>query len=157
MCLPQGTVPPYLGRAPAGGLGSLAALGGHAGVAGADEHRGADVQGRALGGGVHHAVQSVEGRGERELPQALPPGLGSLGERHRDLGLGGCRALGLRGPVALGGLQELLSGAAGLQETTGDVLALQRPPLTQSSTALLPCPPWQHSCRQGSGDITGYP
>lgn len=114
------TVPPYLQRAPAGQLGAVAALGGHAGVAGADEHRGADVQRGPLG--VHHAVQRVQRRGDAELPQALPPRLGHLG----DLGpLGdsgpGLRghALRLRGPVALGGLQELL-GRAGLEETAGD-------------------------------------
>lgn len=110
---------PHLERGAAGQLGAVAALGGHAGVAGADEHGGADVQRGALG--VHHAVQRVEGRGERELPQALPPRLGRLGQRRglrRGLGRAQGRGPGRGGPVALGGLQELL-GRAGLQETTG--------------------------------------
>lgn len=153
---------PYLERGPVGELGFLAALGGHGGIAGADEHRGADLQRRAVGGCVDHAVQGVEGRGDGELPQTFPPGVRHLGEscRIRGLGLGrrrsqGC-ALKLGGPVAFGDLQELLSGGAWLEETTGDVMGFQKLHLAQPQLLGFPFPIWQKSCRQGSGGITGY-
>lgn len=74
---------PYLERAAVGKLHFLAALGGYGGVAGADEHGGADLQRLPLGGRVDHPVEGVEGGGDGELPQALPPGVGHLGESRR--------------------------------------------------------------------------
>lgn len=71
---------PYLERGAIGKLRFLAALGGHGGVAGADEHRGADLQHLPLGGRVDHSVEGVQGSGDGELPQALPPGVGHLRE-----------------------------------------------------------------------------
>lgn len=89
---------------------------------------------------MHHAVQGVEGRGDGELSQALPPGVWHLRESccARGLGLGG-RTLGLGGPVALGGLQELLGSAAGLQGTARDGMGFQKLQ-TQHSPRLL-CSP----------------
>lgn len=80
---------PYLDGGAVGKLRFLTALGSHGGVAGADEHGGADLQCLPLRR-VDHAVESVEGGGDGELPQALPPGVGHLGEcwRIRALGFG---------------------------------------------------------------------
>lgn len=88
------TAAAYLERGSAGKLGFLAALGGHAGVAGADEDGGADLQRWALARRVDHAVEGVEGGGDGERPQALPPGVGRLGERRRvrALRLGSCHS-----------------------------------------------------------------
>lgn len=74
---------PYLERGGIGKLRFLAALGGHGGVAGADEHGGADLQRLPLGGRVDHPIEGVQGGGDGELPQALPPGVRHLGESWR--------------------------------------------------------------------------
>lgn len=72
---------------------------------------------------MDHPVEGVQGGGDGELPQALPPGVGHLGERRRIRALcfgrrrsQGC-ALELRGPVAFAGLQELPRSGVWLEET----------------------------------------
>lgn len=61
----------------------LHVLGDHRGVAGADEHRGADIHRLAPRGRMNHPVESVQGCCDGELAGPLPPGPRAPSQRGR--------------------------------------------------------------------------
>ena len=64
---------PYLSHGARGSIRFLHVLGGHRGVAGADEHWGADLHHVAPRGRMHHPVEGVQGCCDGELAGPLPP------------------------------------------------------------------------------------
>lgn len=113
---------------------------------------------------MHHAVQGVEGGGDGERPQALPPGVGRLVERGQlpalrfGRGRSQRRALKRGRPVALAGLQELPGRRVGLEEAeeeAGDAAAAVPLPAGSAQGLLrsfkLPRAQQQAGCR-----FTGY-